>query len=458
MTKKYDVVIIGAGIGGLICASYLTHHGKKVLIIEKNKKAGGCCTSFSRGEFRFDAGTHLIGEAGKYGYVSYIFRRLNINSVFQRVNSDSYFYDGIRQRICLDSKQYVKEIEKLGSKNDRLSDFFRDAYEITRKVNKDFKTGKQVTDDMTFNVFSDKYISKSNKHLRAALSGYYGLLGEKPKDLSAVSYFNMLFSYLNTGTFYPIGGAQGIAEAIMKNICDHGGNFILECMPEKIVLEKETIQGVQTPNNFYACNHIVANINPHEIFSNLLKEYNSQNKHIIEKFKPSSSLFGLYIGCDLNSKDIIDKVGWHFSSMDMDNNTYIYVFSPSVYDTHCSPKACSSLEVFTSDDRKDLSATVSRTDREQRLTSRLMSIIPKLERRIIVKEVCTAEAIEKYTGNINGAAYGWAMIPNQVFGNRAYNLPKNMYMAGHWSNPGGGFLSVLISGISTAKKILGEVS
>ena len=34
--QKYDIVIIGAGIGGLVCASKLCLNGFKVLVIEKN--------------------------------------------------------------------------------------------------------------------------------------------------------------------------------------------------------------------------------------------------------------------------------------------------------------------------------------------------------------------------------------------------------------------------------------
>ena len=42
--SKYDVIIIGAGIGGLVCGCYLAKAGMKVLIVEKNAKPGGYCT------------------------------------------------------------------------------------------------------------------------------------------------------------------------------------------------------------------------------------------------------------------------------------------------------------------------------------------------------------------------------------------------------------------------------
>ena len=38
---RYDVVIVGAGHNGLICAAYLAKAGRKVLVLERNEQVGG---------------------------------------------------------------------------------------------------------------------------------------------------------------------------------------------------------------------------------------------------------------------------------------------------------------------------------------------------------------------------------------------------------------------------------
>lgn len=60
--KKYDAIIVGSGIGGLVSAAIMARSGKKVLVLEQHDQAGGCCHSFHEKGFEFDTGIHYIGE------------------------------------------------------------------------------------------------------------------------------------------------------------------------------------------------------------------------------------------------------------------------------------------------------------------------------------------------------------------------------------------------------------
>lgn len=61
MSDVYDVVIIGSGLGGLLCGYILSKEGHKVCILEKNRQYGGCLQIFSRDKVIFDTGVHYIG-------------------------------------------------------------------------------------------------------------------------------------------------------------------------------------------------------------------------------------------------------------------------------------------------------------------------------------------------------------------------------------------------------------
>ena len=53
---KADVVVIGAGIGGLCCGALLAKYGYKVVVCESHDIAGGAGHAFERQGFQFDSG------------------------------------------------------------------------------------------------------------------------------------------------------------------------------------------------------------------------------------------------------------------------------------------------------------------------------------------------------------------------------------------------------------------
>src|SRR5690606_29137661 len=62
---KFDVIIIGSGIGGLTTAVFLAKAGKKVLMLERHYTAGGFTHMFKRKDYEWDVGIHYIGEVHK---------------------------------------------------------------------------------------------------------------------------------------------------------------------------------------------------------------------------------------------------------------------------------------------------------------------------------------------------------------------------------------------------------
>ncbi len=58
--KRYDVIVIGAGISGLLAALTLSKHGKKVLVLEKRRHIGGNCNSYMVDGYQVDTGVHAI--------------------------------------------------------------------------------------------------------------------------------------------------------------------------------------------------------------------------------------------------------------------------------------------------------------------------------------------------------------------------------------------------------------
>lgn len=58
---KHDIIIIGAGLGGLECANILSRQGLSVLVLERQIQPGGCMQSYKRRETAYDTGLHYVG-------------------------------------------------------------------------------------------------------------------------------------------------------------------------------------------------------------------------------------------------------------------------------------------------------------------------------------------------------------------------------------------------------------
>ena len=69
LRDSYDVIVVGAGIGGLTCGALLARQGKSVLICEQHVTPGGCVCGFQRKDFTFDSyqsivSCHLVPNLG----------------------------------------------------------------------------------------------------------------------------------------------------------------------------------------------------------------------------------------------------------------------------------------------------------------------------------------------------------------------------------------------------------
>lgn len=88
---KYDVVIIGSGLGGLICARELARSGRSVALLERQHAPGGCLQSYRRGGMDFDTGLHYVGGLAPGESLHDAFGELGLLSLpWQRLDADGF--------------------------------------------------------------------------------------------------------------------------------------------------------------------------------------------------------------------------------------------------------------------------------------------------------------------------------------------------------------------------------
>ncbi len=118
---KYDVVVIGSGLGGLVCAYILSREGRSVLLLEKGTQPGGCMQSYCRKGMWYDTGFHYVGGLDEGQSLHSVFRYLGLLRLpWQRL--DMYF-----DRVTIGGKTYpfAQGFDRFG---ETLAEYFPDKH------------------------------------------------------------------------------------------------------------------------------------------------------------------------------------------------------------------------------------------------------------------------------------------------------------------------------------------
>ena len=466
MNKKFDVIIIGSGIGGLTAGTYLSKKGLKVLILEKHNIIGGYCTSFSRSFFKFDCGAHLIGSCEEKDSFGNLLNILEIDVDFIRMKpTDRFFFYDMDEIVEVDNnyKNFISFLkDKFDVEKNNIDNFFN---EISKTKNPFLIPGLiDKYKDTTYQKFLDIFFS--NKKLMGILSAQCGFLGLPPSEASAISSIFMLKMFMIDGAFYPKGGAQVLADSFVAKFKKNGGELLLSTEVKEILTNNGRVKGVKinSGETLYS-DWVISNIDCRKTFFELLdvdiNKIDPQTSKKLLLFKVGSSSFALFLGLD-NKIDIFAKNGWYYPDYDINKNfkELLYIHIPTNYDCSLVKKTGYQVLILYAPFNYEFEKIKDWNKKKNELTKyylqRLEKVFPGLSQSIIIKEGATPKTFERYTNNTHGALYGWKQIPQQVYLN---SFPQEsaiggLYLAGHWTLPGGGIVTVALSGMNAARKIL----
>jgi len=323
--------------------------------------------------------------------------------------------------------------------------------------------------------------------LKAVLSGLWGYFGLPPSKLSTYYYVMPLMGYLEEGGYYPIGTSQKISDAFSDLITEQGGEVKLRTRVTKILTKNGAAYGVRTADGKeYRARAVISNANAVDTFKRMLDEKEVLKDYLnrMDRFSVSYSSFQIWLGL---KKDLVRETGLKESEIfyytgydvekeyasimagDMSDTGFGLTVYDNLYDTY-SPKGKNTLNIMAAQgfapwEKYEKDYFAGRKDAYRKEKNRIADILidkvektllPGLREAIEVKEVATPLTNVRYTSNYRGAIYGWDQTVDNS-GNRRvqHRTPiKNLYLAGAWTFPGGGYGACFPSGLMCFSRIM----
>jgi phytoene desaturase len=490
----FDIIIIGAGVGGLTCGALLADRGLKVLLLEKNRKVGGCCTSFRRKGFTFDVSVQSIGECHRGGRIWRLLDHLGLSEKIQFIRLEPareyHFPDRtIRQYSDLGShiehlaSQFPREVKGIRGVYSIFGRLFKEVMEMPPSLDwfdtKTFRSKYPLYyrwKDRTLQDLLDQFIVDSKLKTILSVRSSYTLL--PPQWISVVAMSSLEMSYFEGGVYCVKGSVEGFPRLLKEKVIQLGGKVLTGQEVTRILVEGKQAFGVLTSDGAeYTGRAIVSNCDATLTFCKLVDTELLSPRFLsrLQGMKPSFSYYIAYLGFEgspdeelacanneiFSDYDLLREYGALVENKLPRNPSY-YLLAPSLVNPGHARKGlstiCLSFKVpygysrrWDDDVRNDLS---------QHLLDKASEMIPNLRDRIVLMTDSTPMTIERMTNNRWGAAYGWAQYPRQA---GIYRLNRvtpidGLYLTGHWTSPGGGISAVVASGEITADLIWGRLS
>lgn len=449
--KKYDFIVVGAGLAGLAAAAELCSAGKKVLLIEQHNLPGGCSTSFVRGRFEFDPSLHElcgVGPENDPGEVRKMFDRYGIKIDWKCVDDCfriiSEFSDGTPMDITMPAGKrefmdkldscvpgYRDKIENMfrlfDEVNDGLDYVSRPKYSLPKVMIK-YTDLLKVGAKSTTQVFDALELPQK---IRDILAVYWTYLGVDLNSLSFPHYASMVSNYINRGAYIPAHTSHEISVALTEKIRELGGTVLFNCRAWEFIFEGDRCSAVKTNLGTFECGCVLANINPDIIYGSMMDK-----KLVPEREKKLSAarnrnfggrMFTCYLGLNKTAQELgikdysiftasySDSVKEYNSMRKIDTNKYSIFLCYNVANPGFSPEGtcvCSFTRMFTSPQDWEKMTPQEYFDTKTRIADEFISqLLEKtgIDLRPHIEEISVAGpwTFARYLNTPEGGVYGY---------------------------------------------------
>lgn len=489
LKDRYDVVVIGAGMGGLTCGGLLARQGKGVLICEQHIRPGGCVCGFQRKGFTFDAIHFLISQCGPGETLPAVLDAMGAKGVIEFLKA------GQKSRMMLPDLDvtfapdtFVSELTRLFPREAKAIEYF--VAELIQLVDEALgtplkkplylmNTVEKTLFGMKVFLCQRRVFKYQSKSTAQVLNDFF--IDPRLKTIFyTIAPLERIFfmgtawmwnDYLRKKLYYPKGGYQALADAFATAFKNCGGTLALQTEVKQIIVENGQATGVELDDGRrIRAEQVISNGDILLTFDRLVGREHLPKGFMerLERRKIATSAFYVYLGVDLDlTKLDFDRVTvCPFTEMERLNghlydpeNCLLAIEIPTRHYPALAPDGKHIVVLCTVANYDDFATwglgagnhrgSSYRTTKErvaESLISRAEKVIPGLSQHILVKEAATPVTIARYTLNRGGASMGWDQTPEEALKPAQITPIRQLYLVGQWTYPQGGVPGVVGSG------------
>lgn len=294
--ESYDVIVVGAGFGGSACAALLAKRGLRVLLLEKNAKAGGKAMSLSKKGFTYTAWVVITAPAEGNPFEK-VLKELGIEKKVKLVRPEA-----AGGRFKRSSGKYVEPPAGGFGDPNSLMDHLEvpveereDAIKFMTAIVTMSPQDIAALDDISFAEFAGRYNVPKGIYAQLAApmsDGCFVVPTDAVAASEAVETFQAIF--LNPGTLFCRGGIGKVAEAYTDAVKDNGGKVIMRARVERITVENGQVTGVVTDKGSFRAPIVVSNAGIQPTVLKLVGEehFNKAYVNYVKDLVPSWGFMG----------------------------------------------------------------------------------------------------------------------------------------------------------------------
>lgn len=501
MENNYDVIVVGAGNGGLTAAATTAKAGLRTLLLEKHNIPGGCASSFRRGRFEFEPSLHELCSVGskENPYEIYnLFEELGAkvdwhyeHNLFRVIAKGKNGYDvtlkgGVDGLCnCLDeiepgSGPKVKAFLNLKSKVDSAINYIYAKKGHPNKLVMILKHADfmRVASHSAEEVMTALEIPQKIQNI---LNTYWCYLGIPTDELSGMHFLNLLYGYVKFGAAMPHYRSHELSLSIADVITKNGGEIRYNSKVTEFLYNEEgrCIGVIANGQKLYA-KEIISNIIPHNV-------YNMSSEHVVSERSlklanargMGMSFVTMYIGLDCTPQELgINDYTIFIQDDPTPRRQYETMNDGGFYIVNClnnvvkdsSPEGSCTLFVTIPMHADNLPADLQPCDYKKYKNNIAEKFITDMEKTLGISvsehieeiSIATPATFARYLDTPGGTAYGyslnrWDNLMSRISAEKDdFQIQGLTFCGGHHTR-GDGFSSAYNTGSAAGKKIVNKL-